>query len=53
MFLRWQWLALHLSRQDASIIPNVISETNANPIAVYTIFSQRLEIQPPKAKLLH
>jgi len=46
MLLRWQWLAFHLSKKDAWVIPNVFfSETFANLIVVYTIFCHRLKIQ--------
>jgi len=46
MLLRWPLLAFHPSKQDAWIIPNVLSRNIANPIVVYTIFSHGLEIQP-------
>jgi len=47
-FLRWLWLAFHLSKQDAQIIPNVFPRNTCQPdnCGVDTIFTHRLDTQP-------
>jgi len=45
MLMNWQWLTFHLPSKTLRLFQTFFSETFANPIIVYTIFSHRLKIQ--------